>query len=390
MAQIKLTDQFIRGLQPSTNRKEFYDEITKGLCLRISTTGKKSFSYEYYVGGKKKRLTLGEYGVISLKSARVQVKEAKGKLIQGIDPKSEIEERKNNLSTTITNIASAYENKHISQLADKTQTEYKRYLNEHIIPEFGDYEIKNLTKQMIVQYLDKIALEDGYKVTANRIKATLSGLYTFHIEQGNDILDPTKSIKKYKEVSKDRVYSNSEIKELWYFFDNMVEPTGSLYKILLLLARRKNETWSAKWEHIQDNTWTFPAENVKTSNLFILPVSDITNEILKNLKDLSGDSEYIFQSPRINDYHIVSDSTAKKNVRDNTSIKDFTAHDLRRTAITKLSEIGTSRDVAEKISNHSQGSRNNSFSVYDRYDKMKEMRQALNDYHSHILNIIKH
>jgi len=391
MAKIKFTDQKIRGLKASNKRQEYYDLLTKGLCLRVSKTGKKTFSYEYNFRKKKKRLTLGEYGIISLKFARDQVKEAKVKLNQGIDPKSEVDKRKSIIPTTVSEVAAAYERKHISQLAENTQTEYKRYLNNHIIPEFGDLEVKNLTKKEIVQYLDKIALEDGHKVTANRIKATLSGLYTFHIDQGNDLLDPTKSIKKYKEISKERVYSNSEIKELWHFFDNMTEPTGSLYKILLLLARRKSETWSARWDHIQDDKWTFPSVNVKTDNLFILPITDITREILDKLRVLNEDSEYIFQSPRIKNHHITSDSTAKKKVQDNTSIDDFTPHDLRRTAITKLSEIGTPRDIAEKISNHSQSTKNNSFSVYDRYDKMKEMHQALNDYHEHLLiNILKH
>ncbi|MBE9048149.1 tyrosine-type recombinase/integrase [Pleurocapsales cyanobacterium LEGE 10410] len=357
--------------------------------LTVYPSGKKSFSYEYNYDGKKRRLTFGEYGQITLKQARDKVNEAKYKLKQGFDPQVDIDERKSNKPNTISTVAERYMQDYISQLAPKTQTEYIRYLNDHILPEFGDYKLSDLPRGEIKTYLNQIANIEGHPITANRLKATLSGLYTFHIKEGFDVLDPTKNIDKFKERPKERVYSNNEIKELWHFFDEMNEPLGSLYKILLLIARRKSETWSAKWDHLQDNKWTFPAENVKTNNTFVIPITELTEKILLNLKQANPDSTFIFQSPKSKDFHIVSDSNAKKKIRDNTSIKDFTPHDLRRTAITKLSEVGTPRDVAEKISNHSQGRTNNSFNIYDKYDRFNEMSLHLNTYHRHLLKLIK-
>jgi integrase len=385
MPKIKFTDPFIKGIKSLDKRQEFYDLHVKGLTLRVYPTGKKTFSYEYKYKGKKRRLTFGEYGMISLKMARDKVNEAKMMHQQGFDPQSEIDDRRNNVPNTISSVAERYKKEHVSQLAPKTQTEYIRYLDDHIIPKFGRFELNDLPRNEIVKFLNEIAIDKGHHVTANRLKATLSGLYTFHIREGYDVHDPTKNIKKYTERPKDRVYNDKEIKELWEYFGSMNEPIGSLYKMLLLLARRKSETWSAEWEHIQDGNWKFPAENVKTNETFVIPLTDFTEKLLEHLKKLNPDSKYVFQSSKKKDYHIVSDSSAKKKVQLNTSVKDFTPHDLRRTAITKIAQIRTPRDVAERISIHSQ--KRNSYDIYDRYDRMDEKKEFLTMYHEHLLNI---
>jgi integrase len=55
---------------------------------------------------------------------------------------------------------------------------------------------------------------------------------------------------------------------------------------------------------------------------------------------------------------------------------EFRAHDLRRTAATRMAESGVPRDHIAKILNHVEGGPA-ATRVYDRYDYDSEKRQAL-------------
>lgn len=87
MAVTALTDAFIRKIQID-RRKDFVDTRQPGLTLRVTPTGKKTFSVRVRsLDGIEQRITIGSYPEISLKSARemaaekrAEVQKAKGNL----------------------------------------------------------------------------------------------------------------------------------------------------------------------------------------------------------------------------------------------------------------------------------------------------------------------
>jgi len=79
-----LTDTAIRNAKPDAKTKRLYDE--KGMYLEISPSGGKWFRLKYRIGGIEKRISLGVYPDVSLKTAR-DVRDALRKQISsGIDP----------------------------------------------------------------------------------------------------------------------------------------------------------------------------------------------------------------------------------------------------------------------------------------------------------------
>lgn len=385
MPSKKLTDSFIRTVTPpKKKRDEYYDTIVKGLSLRVTKKGTKSFSYEYKgFDGSKKRLTIGAYGNITLKQARDKCREAKQKLIQGVDPKEEIDQNKKREFITMNELAKKYESEYLPTLSNKTQQEYKRYIQDRILKKFGNRNPNDISRLEIIEFLDRIAYTEGRKVTSNRVQATFSGLYTYGINKSLISEDPTKAITKKEEKSKERVYTDNEVKSLWEFFSDMNKPTGDLYKILLLLARRKTEVMVAKWSHVDldEETWLFPKENVKTNTDLLLPLTDFSISILDDLRKYSGNSDYIFLSPVKINSPLTNDSYARKKVKEESEVSDFTPHDLRRTAITTLAKIRTPEHIAKKISNISQNTSDDIFRVYNRYEYLEEMKEALTKYH---------
>ena len=90
MPRISLTDRFVAGMK-STDQTDYFDDhaSTRGLALRVSKGGRKTWTLLFTPPGedKRARMTLGTYPATSLAQARTLAIEARGHLEQGRDPR---------------------------------------------------------------------------------------------------------------------------------------------------------------------------------------------------------------------------------------------------------------------------------------------------------------
>ncbi len=80
----RLTDQAVARIKPPKAGKiELPDGLISGMQLRVTNRGVKTFALRYRVKGtgKARRLTLGQYPVLSLGEARTKAKDA----LQAVD-----------------------------------------------------------------------------------------------------------------------------------------------------------------------------------------------------------------------------------------------------------------------------------------------------------------
>ena len=87
--EVNMTDAWLRKLKPPVEREDFRDRGTRGLQLRSSPSGVKTFSFVFRLGSKMGRATLGRYPDMDLKFARTRADEFRKLVSQGIDPRSE-------------------------------------------------------------------------------------------------------------------------------------------------------------------------------------------------------------------------------------------------------------------------------------------------------------
>ena len=67
----KLTTKFIESQKPDPQKRlDFRDTSLPGLVLRVSVSGTKTFCIHKRVNGKMRRVTMGRFGLLSLKEAR--------------------------------------------------------------------------------------------------------------------------------------------------------------------------------------------------------------------------------------------------------------------------------------------------------------------------------
>lgn len=388
MAKKQLTDPFIKGYNPPDEKSVSYsDTILPGLSIRFNSGGSKTFSFRYYINGKQKRYTLGKYPALKLAEARRAAREIAEQVSTGTDPQADKVQSREDL--TIKELAEEFDNKHLPNLKESTQVDYRERIKNVIVPALGSIIARKVTADDVLDLLEEIA--EGAPIQSNRIRAILSSIYTFGQKRRFVKVNPILSIPKLgKENQRDRFFTADEIKKAWAIIEKLDEPVRSLYKILFITGQRLGETRQMKWDYIDNRTWFIPEELTKAKRSHALPLPPMAMEILKDLQKYTGGSDYVFQSPVKDNQPITWVHWHAKSIRDHKEgVSDFRIHDIRRTVTSYMAELGVDRTTLGKVLNHKQLAGDNHVTArYDRYDYMDEKRLALNKWAAKLQEII--
>ena len=151
---------------------------------------------------------------------------------------------------------------------------------------------------------------------------------------------------------------------------------------------RRGEVGGLKWSYISDETITLPPALTKNKREHVLP-NLVKNELAQIPKAVMPDGqlcEYLFPSSVWTPYSAWSDG--KEALDALCQVEDFVLHDFRRYLSTTMAKLHVPIDVTEAILNHVTGSRSPLQRVYDRYDRLREKREALELYERHLAQIV--
>ena len=178
-----------------------------------------------------------------------------------------------------------------------------------------------------------------------------------------------------------RVLSRKEIATLWKALKGFEEPLASIFRLMLLTGKRSGEIKAMSWKEIdwEEELWIIPGLRMKNRQEHRVPLSQAALECLEELREEATSDEWVFPSRLQNTPHIKHLDKGMKRLQKacEPRLDHFTAHDLRRTVATELSKLKGVDDVLiAKILGHTWGDRQVT-SVYNRWDKLPEMREAL-------------
>lgn len=388
---MRFTDRGIQALKPKAERYEAWEGGRTGLGVRVAPSGRKSFVYMYRFDGKPRRMTLGAYPRIGLADARVLHAKAKQQRERGIDPGVEhIEKRRAERDAeTVKELVEEYLEKHARPNKRSAHAD-ERTLRKEILSVWGSRKAKAITRRDVIRLLDGI-VDRGAPIMANRTLAVVRKMFNFAIAR--DIIDASPCVMiqaPAKETPRDRVLSPAEIGAFWHGLDaaKMSGQVRLALKLMLVSAQRREEVTCAPWAEfdLTDRVWEIPGSRAKNGLAHRVPLSTLALELLGEVREAAGESEWLFPSPRA-DKPIVPDaaSHALKNNLEAVGVAGITPHDLRRSAASHMTELGISRLVVSKILNHSDGSITG---VYDRYEYGPEKRRALEAWGARLKEII--
>jgi integrase len=398
---VKLTAATVEKIGGSDRRMEIPDDLCTGLYLVVQTTGRKGWQVRYRHGGVHRRMTLGAFPTLSLAAARARAREVMAAASEGRDPAEEVKSAKApkvaNDRDLVRTLIKDFHKRHLSTL--KTGDAVKRELDRHVVAAWGDRDVSSITRRDVIELLDGIA-DSGRVVSANRVRAYLGKFFSWCI--GRDILplSPLTGVKPVaREISRDRVLSDTEVRWLWQACEAEGFPWGPMGQVLLLTGQRLSEVARMTDGEIEGALWRLPAARTKNGRAHAVPLSDATRQVLVSVPRIKSAAGHVFTTSGdtpVSGFHKAREHLARrmneiaaKERGEPTSIDHWTFHDLRRTAATGMARIGIPVRVTEAVLNHVSGTGGGIVAVYQRHDFADEKRAALDAWARMVLQLVE-
>ena len=152
MPKVALTDRFVAHAKAQgVPQLDYFDESIPGLALRVSSGGRKTWTFHYTSpgGGKRARLTLGTYPATTLANARGLATEARGTVEAGADPRT-----RTSGAMTVAALVESYVEKHVASL--RTAVEIERRIRRNIVPIIGEVRLSDFHRRDVNRCIDPI------------------------------------------------------------------------------------------------------------------------------------------------------------------------------------------------------------------------------------------
>jgi integrase len=381
----KLTVKAIEHAKPGKARREIPDGLVSGLYLQVQPSGARSWAVRYRMSGKSRKYTLGSYPALDLATARKLAGKALARVAEGYDPAVEAAARAAAAeSDSVEAVAAEYLQRYVRpHCRPRTVIETERMLGRAVAAWRGR-PISGVTKRDVIAHLDRVHDQNG-PIASNRARGALSGFFRWLVERS--VLDASPAIglpRPAPEPSRERVLTDDELKRIWVAADALPYPTGAFTQLLVLTAQRRSEVAEAAWAEIdlQARVWRLPGSRTKNKRAHEVALSGLACSILEALPCIGL---YVLggQHPACN----FAGYKAKLDIL--AQVPGWTFHDLRRTAATRMADIGIAPHVIGQILNHVDGRRRGVASVYNRSRYEDEARSAMERWASHVAALVE-
>jgi integrase len=398
--------------------------------------------------GKARRWTIGRYGKddkggLALGTAREKARIAAGKLIdKGDDPAAAKSEQRR--LKVVSDLAVDYMNLH-ARPSKKTWSRDQWILDKDVLPTLGHVPVRDVTRQRIQQLLDPIRDPNGRNAPGSvlPVRRLLSKMFNFALPRDYGIeYNPVTRTDAPKPGKRTRNLTDAELRRFLEALDAEAEAghrnTATWLRLILLTGQRPGEVLAMRWDALDifapgRQSATAGFWDVKTSKNGDPMNAALSRDAVRVLRSWRDHSErehariernmagrrnpremsaFVFPAgrakrdrkdglfidePMTNQLHnaiqrvrarmvglSVEDLAALQHVGQTPAPADWEPRDLRRTCRTLMSKLGVSRDISERVLNHTDHSIN---SVYDRYEFQPQRLNAVNAVAAHLAKL---
>jgi integrase len=385
-----LTDAQVRELElPKRKAHRLQtDGLPKGLYARIYAGGTRTFMC---VGprpnGKPKWSAIGPVEDMTIEAAAAEARSRIARIKLGLPPETPAPTRPN----TLREVAADWmkrEGKDQLRRAEK-----QRRLDVCLLPVLGDTVFTEITKLDLAVLLDDIEDKRGPRM-ADMVKVDLQAIAKWYASR-TDYTNPFRDLPRRSTAApRERILdqhdhddAHCELRAVWAAAGlPEAQPFGSLVKLALLTAQRREKLLSMRWDDVDLETgrWTIPhraGEKGVPPVLILPPAARVVLAALPRLSDT-----WVFPA-RHGPGHVVSASTLKCSFDKliEPAIEPYTVHDLRRTSRSAMSEAGVPYEIAERIMGHKLAGVGG---IYDRSKQIAQMAAGLATLAAYIENIV--
>jgi integrase len=365
----------LRLPEGKTDHYEFDSDCT-GLSIRLQGKAKRWVVW-YQADGRRRRATLGPVAGMPLKEARREAQRIVGGARDGKDALAEREAARARSGDTLKVMIDIYlERRAKPRQRPRTYREARYYLTVLWAP-LHSLQVSSITRRDVASRLEEIRVGNG-PIAANMARAYLRAAFSWAMRAGMAETNPVIGTERPAEVRRrDRVLSPAELATVWKAADGSGE-FGVIVKLLMLTGQRREEVAGMRWSEfdLDRALWILPAERVKNARQHEVPLS---RQVLALLPERREGRAYVFGRGRTGGFS--GFSPAKKRLDVAAGLEQpWVIHDLRRSAVTHMAEIGIAPNVIEAAVNHVSGHRGGIAGVYNLASYRPQKAAALQTY----------
>jgi integrase len=423
---MKLTERKIEKLAAEHGRRDrlVFDDAQRGLAVRVTASGGRTYLCQYTLHGHKWRVPLGACSAVALSKAREAAAAIMGDVAKGRNPAADRKAaaaaeraRRTRNRLTLRVLIDDWNRHHLTGRRPSYAVEAVRALHYAFADQLDDA-AEDLDRVAVVRALDALTRRrkrsdgDGAHKSkgaamTGRTAAYGRAAFAWAVKRGALSVNPFADLPIAKSIAKrERVLSDAEIAEIWRAAGDAPTPYGTIIRLLILTGQRRGEVAGMTWSEISEDltSWTLPAERTKNGIAHSVPLNSLARDLLAALlsndpKDMRVSGALVLpgavstpfagwsKAKRALD-KVIIDNRAKTATAAGTSpspLIPWSVHDLRRTVATGLQRLGVRLEVTEAVLNHISGSRGGIAGVYQRHDWAAEKRAALDAWATHVL-----
>jgi integrase len=375
-----LTETAVKAAKPRAKPYKLTDE--RGLYLQVNPNGSLWWRFRFRFEGREQLLSLGVYPDVTLKAARKRRDEYRAQVADGVNPADERQAEKAAGANTFESVAREWFAKQAPNWADTHSLKIMARLEADLFPWLGRRPVASIEADELLRCLRRIE-NRGAIDTAHRAHQNAGQVFRYAVATGRAKRDPSGDLRGALPPVKQTHYPTiTEPQKIGALLRAMDGYDGSvIVRSALRLAPlwfvRPGELRGALWREVnlEQAELRVGAERMKARVQHIVPLSRQSIEILQELHQHTGDSQFLFPGTRSWSRSISDNSVNAALRRMGYSKDEMTGHGFRSMASTILNEQGWNRDAIERQLAH--GERNQVRAAYNYAEFLPERRKMM-------------
>ena len=381
---MKLSQKTIATLALPAGKTEtiVFDEDLPGFGVRVRVGGTRSWIFQYKIGNQNRRITLGSLAALTPARARETAGDLHAAVRLGRDPAGEKTEGRTRAAETMGAVVQSYLTYQSGHLRPRSYVEVERHLLRYCKPLHG-LQLVKIDRRAVAARITDVASNSG-AATANRVRASLSALFSWAMRQGLCDFNPVAGTGRAPEQSRARVLGDGELKIIWDALGS--DDYSAIIRLLILTGCRRDEIGSLRWCEVTGDQIVLPPQRTKNNREHRIPIVGAVRAILDGRE---RDGTFVFGRHYAKPFSGwgVSKAGLDRRIRAaGHQLPGWRIHDLRRTFRTGLGKLGVAPHIAELAINHA---RKGIEATYDKHRYEGEIKTALTLWANQVFAIVE-
>jgi integrase len=359
---IALTDLAVKHLKPVEGKRITYlDKSLKGFGVMVTPSGHASYVLTY--GPERRRIKLGDVGVVKLADARAQARDRLSRHQLGLE--------KETGSPTFETARAEFLAASIEK-GNKARTtrDYTRLLTRHFFA-WNKLRLDELSSHDVQRRIDRIQAGSERRHAYDAVKVFMKWAERRHYLD-RALTDRMDAPAKGR--SRDRILADDELRAVWLAC-NGDDHFSRIIRLCILTGQRRSEIAHLERSMIRGDRIAFPSEFSKNRQEHVFPIGPMSRAILAELPT----SGYLFPARKTwrgrgSVYNAWNKDKPRLDKR--SGVTGWVIHDLRRTFSSNWARLGILVEVTEKYINHVSGRQSGVQGIYNRYTYWEPMERA--------------